>query len=113
MVTPRQTTASQANAAIAVLQGRAALAGFAALEFETGDTMNQKSLAPSDLGEYSVTPKQAAELLRVSTSTLDKWRSTGCVSLPYAKISGRVMYRLSDVQDLAQTRAMPYTQRFA
>jgi excisionase family DNA binding protein len=44
-----------------------------------------------------ITPEQAAEILEVKPSTLEKWRVTGRVSLPYVKVGRRVLYRAADV----------------
>ncbi|MGE4053099.1 MAG: helix-turn-helix domain-containing protein [Piscinibacter sp.] len=55
--------------------------------------MNIDSLLPALL-----TPRQAADLLQVPTSTLAVWRSTGRVQLPYLKLGRHVRYRRDDVE---------------
>ena len=44
------------------------------------------------------TRKEAARLLRVSVSTLDRWRMLGCGPI-YRKLKGGVFYTTSDLED--------------
>ena len=44
-----------------------------------------------------LTPQQAADILGVKTSTLEKWRVTKRYNLPYLKIGKNVRYRAQDV----------------
>lgn len=41
--------------------------------------------------------KQVAPMLDIKPGTLEVWRSTGRVSLPYVKVGHLVKYRRSDV----------------
>lgn len=43
------------------------------------------------------TPKEVANLLRVSLPTLRRWSDNG--KLPYLKIEGSIRYRSSDITD--------------
>lgn len=45
-----------------------------------------------------LTPEQTAANLGVSEKTLNVWRCTGRVNLPYVKVGARVRYRSADVE---------------
>ncbi|MCB1822512.1 MAG: helix-turn-helix domain-containing protein [Candidatus Competibacteraceae bacterium] len=49
-------------------------------------------------------PDQVAEILGVSTKTLNVWRCTGRYNLPFVKVGSRVKYRPSDVDVFVQRR---------
>jgi hypothetical protein len=55
-------------------------------------------------------PKTVAEDLNVTEGTLQVWRSTGRYDLPYIKIGGKVMYRISDVNNFIESRQFSHTQ---
>lgn len=57
-----------------------------------------------------VSPKAVAEDLNVTEGTLQVWRSTGRYDLPYIKIGGKVMYRVSDVNKFIESRIYSHTQ---
>jgi hypothetical protein len=57
-----------------------------------------------------VSPKAVAEDLNVTEGTLQVWRSTGRYDLPYIKIGGKVMYRISDVNKFIESRQFSHTQ---
>lgn len=42
---------------------------------------------------------EAALFLRIKPKTLANWRSTGIVEIPYIKIGGKVIYRMSDLEE--------------
>ncbi len=44
------------------------------------------------------TPDEAAKLIKINASTLQKWRSTGENSIPFVKIGRSVRYRVSDLK---------------
>ena len=44
------------------------------------------------------TPAEAAQLIKIAESTLQKWRSTGENNLPYVKIGRSARYRVSDLK---------------
>lgn len=44
------------------------------------------------------TPEQAAQLIQINASTLQKWRSTGENNIPFVKIGRSVRYRVSDLK---------------
>ncbi len=50
--------------------------------------------------------KEAAEYLGVKPETLSVWACTGRYSLPYVKIGSVVKYRLSDLNDFIESRAV-------
>lgn len=47
--------------------------------------------------EILLTPEQTAASLGVTEKTLNVWRCTGRVNLPYVKVGARVRYRRADV----------------
>ena len=55
-------------------------------------------------------PKAVARNLNVTEGTLQVWRSTGRYDLPYIKIGGKVMYRISDVNNFIESRLTTHTQ---
>ncbi len=57
-----------------------------------------------------VTPKQVSRSINVTEGTLQVWRSTGRYDLPYIKIGGKVMYRISDVNQFIESRIYSHTK---
>jgi predicted site-specific integrase-resolvase len=55
-------------------------------------------------------PEEVAEDLGVTKGTLQVWRSTGRYDLPYIKIGGKVMYRVSDVNRFIESRQHAHTK---
>ncbi len=51
-----------------------------------------------------LTPKEAADRLGTTPSTLNIWRCTGRYNLPFVKIGARVKYRASDVERFIERR---------
>ncbi len=56
-----------------------------------------------------VTPEQVSRSINVTEGTLQVWRSTGRYDLPYIKIGGKVMYRISDVNKFIESRQYSHT----
>lgn len=56
-----------------------------------------QSVAEAD--DDLLTTEEAAAQLRFNPLTLKNWRCTGAVDLPFVKVSGRVFYRRSTIQD--------------
>lgn len=48
------------------------------------------------------TPEQAAKLIQINASTLQKWRSTGENNIPFVKIGRSVRYRVTDLRDYVE-----------
>jgi excisionase family DNA binding protein len=46
-----------------------------------------------------LTNEEAAAILRVHPDTLRKWRNTGVVDIPFARIGASVRYARSDLMD--------------
>lgn len=46
-----------------------------------------------------LTTEQAAQFLNVSPATLETWRSTGAVAVPFCRIGKAVRYRLASLED--------------
>ena len=61
------------------------------------------STPPVAASEVLLTPKQAAQLLNLSTSWLAKQRGKGG-GPPYLKFDGAVRYRLADLQQWMKAR---------
>jgi excisionase family DNA binding protein len=55
--------------------------------------------------EKLLTPKEAADILRVGVGTLAVWRATKRYALVYIKCGRAVRYRESDVQKFIEERA--------
>ncbi|NMQ20987.1 DNA-binding protein [Candidatus Competibacter phosphatis] len=53
-----------------------------------------------------LTPEQTAANLGVSEKTLNVWRCTGRVNLPYVKVGARVRYRSADVEAFITRRTI-------
>ncbi|MDF1528705.1 MAG: helix-turn-helix domain-containing protein [Sedimenticola sp.] len=58
-------------------------------------------------------PETTADVLGVTTGTLQVWRSTGRYNLTYVKVGGRVMYRAEDVQAFIERRLHNHTDDVA
>ncbi len=56
-----------------------------------------------------VTPKEVSKSINVTEGTLQVWRSTGRYDLPYIKVGGKVMYRISDVNKFIESRQYSHT----
>jgi excisionase family DNA binding protein len=52
-----------------------------------------------------LTPKEAAERLRISESTLAKWRMTAARRLPFVKIGAKVVYDEAAIEAFIADRA--------
>jgi excisionase family DNA binding protein len=48
--------------------------------------------------------QETAEILGISKSALEVWRTTGRYKLPFIKVGRNVRYRRSDVLDWLETR---------
>ncbi len=53
--------------------------------------------------EY-LTPKETAEILRVSVGTLEVWRRTGAQDLPFYRVGRNIYYERSDVFAFMRTK---------
>jgi excisionase family DNA binding protein len=53
-----------------------------------------------------LTPDALAEILGVSTSTLAKWRLSGCPTIPFIKLGRSVRYPQDAVQQFIQSREL-------
>lgn len=64
-----------------------------------------KSLKPTFNGKRFVSDSELAQMLRVSRRTLSDYRSAGI--LPYYLISGKALYKESDVQQMLEKAYRP------
>lgn len=58
--------------------------------------MAQAKLSFND--DVLATPEEAAELIKISVATLQKWRSTGENNIPFVKIGRSARYKVSDLK---------------
>lgn len=56
-------------------------------------------------GEVFLTGEEVCELLKLSTRTLQEYRSNG--TLPYYKIGGKILYKQSDIQAMLERHYNP------
>lgn len=61
--------------------------------------MNEPIASTSKILEVNLTPEDTSDFLRVPLDTLQAWRSTKRVRLPYFKIGGHVRYPLSGLKE--------------
>jgi excisionase family DNA binding protein len=59
---------------------------------------------PNEFNHDRLAPVEAADLLGVSTGTLEVWRCTQRYPLPYYKVGRKVFYRRSDVNAFLEAR---------
>lgn len=59
--------------------------------------------------EDLLTPKEAAEQLRLSYRTLANWRSKGLTRLPFIRCGSRIRYRSSDIREYKERRQAAHT----
>ena len=57
--------------------------------------------------------RDAARLLSVSTRTLERWRRTGEVDLPFVKLGNSVRYRLEAIERCVASRTVRSTSEAA
>ena len=62
----------------------------------------QTAISPSE----RVDEKRAAQILGVTAGTLSVWRRTRRYPLPYQKIGRAVRYRISDLEEFANSRTI-------
>ncbi len=56
-----------------------------------------------------LTPKEVADMLRVTVETLNVWRATKRYPLKYVKIGRNVLYKLDDVLAYIDSRTVDNT----
>ena len=56
-------------------------------------------LAPTDNQPDYLTPKETAEILRVSVGTLEVWRRTGAQDLRFYRRGRSIIYALQDLHE--------------
>ena len=64
--------------------------------------------------EYSdeyYTEREAAELLKLSCRTLQRWRQEGVQGLPFRRFGGLVRYARSDIESWAANRSFDSTSQ--
>ncbi len=56
-----------------------------------------------------LTPKEAAARLRLSQSTLAKWRMTGSRQIPFVKLGAKILYSEQAIEDFIAKRSYAST----
>ena len=56
-----------------------------------------------------LTQHETARLLGVSVRSLERWRCSGTVDLPYVKLGGVIRYQLENIQRLIASRTIRST----
>ena len=54
----------------------------------------------------------AADHMCIAGATLQYWRTTGAQKIPYIKVGGRVMYRISDLDKWLEERTFSHTGEY-
>jgi len=54
----------------------------------------------------------AAEHIGIAAATLQYWRTTGSQKIPFIKVGGRVMYRISDLDKWLDDRTFSHTGEY-
>ena len=54
----------------------------------------------------------AADHLGIAAATLQYWRTTGAQKIPFIKVGGRVMYRISDLDDWLTANTFSHTGEY-
>jgi len=60
-----------------------------------------------------LTQKEVADRLRISPRTLERWRQTNEVHLPYLKCGSKVRYRVVDVEEFERRHLREHTSQLA
>jgi DNA-binding transcriptional MerR regulator len=55
----------------------------------------------------------AADHLGIAAATLQYWRTTGAQKIPFIKVGGRVMYRISDLDDWLTANTFSHTGEYS
>lgn len=54
----------------------------------------------------------AAKYIGVAAATLQYWRTTGSQKIPFIKVGGRVMYRISDLEQWLEENTFSHTGEY-
>jgi predicted DNA-binding transcriptional regulator AlpA len=71
-----------------------------------------QSVPPPSGGQKCLLPKQVSQKIKVSESTLAKWRLNGN-GPKFVKIGGKVVYRESDVERFLEAHLCQSTSEYA
>lgn len=61
--------------------------------------MKYVNTASRNFGEVNLTPQEASDFLRVPVPTLQTWRCTKKVRLPYFRVGAHIRYPLSGLKE--------------
>ena len=54
----------------------------------------------------------AANHIGIAAATLQYWRTTGAQKIPFIKVGGRVMYRISDLDEWLEKNTFSHTGEY-
>ena len=54
----------------------------------------------------------AADYIGVAAATLQYWRTTGSQKIPFIKVGGRVMYRITDLERRLEENTFTHTGEY-
>ena len=54
----------------------------------------------------------AADHMGIAAATLQYWRTTGAQKIPFIKVGGRVMYRISDLDKWLEKNTFSHTGEY-
>jgi predicted site-specific integrase-resolvase len=54
----------------------------------------------------------AANHIGIAAATLQYWRTTGSQKIPFIKVGGRVMYRISDLDNWLEEKTFSHTGEY-
>ena len=60
-----------------------------------------------------VNNSNAADYIGVAAATLSYWRTTGAQKIPFIKVGGRVMYRISDLDKWLDEHTFSHTGEYS
>jgi DNA-binding transcriptional MerR regulator len=55
----------------------------------------------------------AADHMGIAAATLQYWRTTGAQKIPFIKVGGRVMYRISDLDNWLEENTFSHTGEYS
>jgi excisionase family DNA binding protein len=60
----------------------------------------------NEIKSVLITATAAAEYMGISPATLQYWRSMSTHKIPYIKVGGRVLYRISELEKWLESRTV-------
>jgi hypothetical protein len=60
-----------------------------------------------------VNTSSAANYISIAAATLQYWRTTGAQKIPFIKVGGRVLYRISDLDQWLEENTFSHTGEYS